>query len=245
MVRRFPGDGGVTSEDLRKAFEKQTGLARQSFYNALAHAKREKWLVVRDRFYSLNSDGSWREPTASIGEQLEKAQLEKDRLEYLAGSQDQQVGELLGELERLRDWTGSEANGEANVALSSLLRIVGSTNASMRQRLKASAAILGYETHDDGVTEFVKKFLGSVCADVDTAVDYRVEAAELLRRHEAPRVTPENVRPAYRNDDVPAEPPPVPLMELVRQRRERQYRLERERQDRLERERGPKLSEKG
>lgn len=44
---------------------------------------------------------------------------------------------------------------------------------------------------------FVKGFLGSVCADAEIATDYRIEAGELLRRHEAPRVTPESVRPAY------------------------------------------------
>src|SRR5215472_16967484 len=121
MVRHFPG--GATCEDLRRQYERDTGLVRQSFYNALNYVKRQGWFVREEgnRLYRLNSDGSWRERPASIGEQLEKERLEKDRLEYLAGSQTQQIEELQGEVERLRDWSsGSNANGEANVALSSL-----------------------------------------------------------------------------------------------------------------------------
>jgi len=86
------------------------------------------------------SDGSWREPITSIGEKLEK-----DQLEYLVDSQTQQIEELQGEVERLRDWsTGNGANGDANIALSSLVRIVGDSDASTRQRIKAAAAILSY-----------------------------------------------------------------------------------------------------
>jgi hypothetical protein len=139
----------------------------------------------RDQYqlYSLNADGSWKEPVTSIGEGLEK-----DRLEYLADSRAVQIQELQSELERLRDWTGSDASGEANVALSSLVRIVGNSTASTRQRLRAAAAVLGYKVHDNGVTEFVKRFLGSVCASTDIAVDYKIAAGELLRRHEAARI---------------------------------------------------------
>jgi hypothetical protein len=48
------------------------------------------------------------------------------------------------------------------------------------------------------VTEFVKRFLGSVCESAEIAIDYRVEAAELLRKHEAPKIGSEIVRPTYR-----------------------------------------------
>ena len=193
LVQTFPT--GATCEDLRRQFEKDTSLVRHSFYNALNYAKEQCWIVGggRDQPYNLNGDGSWREPITSIGEKLEK-----DQLEYLVDSQTQQIEELQGEVERLRDWsTGNGANGDANIALSSLVRIVGDSDASTRQRIKAAAAILGYKVHDDGVIGFVKGFLGSVCADAEIATDYRIEAGELLRRHEAPRVTPESVRPAY------------------------------------------------
>jgi hypothetical protein len=33
-------------------------------------------------------------------------------------------------------------------------------------------------------------------------VDYKIEAAELLRRHEAPRVMSESIRPTYRENDI-------------------------------------------
>jgi hypothetical protein len=224
MVKHFPN--GATSEDLRRQFEKDTTLVRQSFYNALRLVKERGWFVREggDRLYHLNGDGSWREPTASIGEQLEKERLEKDRLEYLTNSQDRHIGELQGELEKLRDWTGSDAPGEANVALASLIRIVGSNDASTRQRLKASSAILSYETREGGVTAFVKRFLESLCADANSIpVDYKVEAAELLRRHEAPRVMSETVRPIYRNVE-PADPP-EDLRALVERQRARMERI--------------------
>jgi hypothetical protein len=201
LAKHFPG--GATCEDLRRQFEKDTSLARQSFYNALSYAKKQHWIVGggRDRrdqyqLYSLNADGSWKEPVTSIGEGLEK-----DWLEYLADSRAVQIQELQSELERLRDWTGSDASGEANVALSSLVRIVGNSTASTRQRLRAAAAVLGYKVHDNGVTEFVKRFLGSVCASTDIAVDYKIAAGELLRRHEAARIIPPTERPPCREDE--------------------------------------------
>jgi hypothetical protein len=79
---------------------------------------------------------------------------------------------------------------------------------------------------DASVVEFTKKFLQSICTGADVATDYRVEAAGLLRRCESPRIASETVRPAYRETE-PAEPP-VPLLELVRQRRERADRMQAE-----------------
>src|SRR6516164_4870690 len=193
LVQHFPA--GATCEDLRRQFEKDTSLARQSFYNALNYVKGQGWFVgggkdrweQRDQLYTLNPDGCWKEPPVSIGEQLEKMR---------------QIGELQVEVERLRDWSsGGDANGEANVALSSLVRIVGDSAITARQRLRAAAAVLGYKVQDAAVTEFVRRFLESVCADADIAIDYRIEAGALLRRHEAPRVMSESVRPTYRENE--------------------------------------------
>jgi len=208
LVQHFPA--GATCEDLRRQFEKDTSLALQSFYNALNYVKGQGWFVgggkdrweQRDQLYTLNPDGCWKEPPVSIGEQLEKARLDNDRLEYLANSKMRQIGELQVEVERLRDWSsGGDANGEANVALSSLVRIVGDSAITARQRLRAAAAVLGYKVQDAAVTEFVRRFLESVCADADIAIDYRIEAGALLRRHEAPRVMSESVRPTYRENE--------------------------------------------
>jgi len=97
MAQHFPA--GVTCEDLRRQFEKDTSLARQSFYNALRYVKTQGWIVGggRDRrdqyqLYTLNADASWKEPVTSIGEGLEK-----DQLEYLADSQTLQIVELQSE----------------------------------------------------------------------------------------------------------------------------------------------------
>src|SRR5262249_47044284 len=151
--------------------------------------------------------------------------LEKDQLEYLADSQTRQIADLQGEIERLRDWSsGSDANGEANVALSSLVRIVGDSTASTRQRLRAAAAVFANEVLDAGILDFVKRFLESVCVNAEIATDYQVEAAALLRRYQAPRVVSEVVRPIYRTDDLP-EVEYEPLSVVVARQRERADRI--------------------
>jgi hypothetical protein len=151
-------------------------------------------------FAALNPDGCWKKPArSSVGEILEQ-----HRLEHIVSSQTTRIEELQGEVQRLLDWS-SGANG-ANVAVSNLVRIVGDSTATTRQRLRAAAAVLGYKTPDDGVTEFVKRFLESA-ASADIPVDYKIEASELLRKYEAPRVMSEIVRPTYREDEKidPAE----------------------------------------
>jgi hypothetical protein len=155
--------------------------------------------------------------------------LEKDRLEYLATSRAQRIEELQSENERLLNWSNG---GDAGVALPSLVRIVGDGSASTRQRLKAASAILAFQVQDDGVVEFTKRYLESVCTSTDIGnIDHKVEAAELLRRHEAPRIAPETVRPTYR-DEAPKEPP-EPLMQLVARRKAGQEQREREAIERL------------
>jgi hypothetical protein len=102
LVQYFPT--GCICEDLRRQFERDTGLARQSFYNALKYAKEQSWIVgggkdPRDQYqlYTLNPNGSWKEPLPSTGEVLEKEALEKDQLEYLVDSKTQQIDELQGD----------------------------------------------------------------------------------------------------------------------------------------------------
>ena len=125
--------------------------------------------------------------------------MSRDQLEYLADSRAQQVEELEA---RLRDWSGGDDANGANIALSSLLGIVSNTAATPRQRIRAAGAVLGYRVHDDSAVEFVKKFLQSVCVSSDIATDYKIEAGELLRKHESPRIASESVRPAYSDDGV-------------------------------------------
>jgi AraC-like DNA-binding protein len=194
--------GGTTSEELRRKFEQATGYKRQTYYEALRFLKYKRWIVGggASKLFQLNPDGCWKLTKTSAGEKMEREQLA-----HVVDSQVQRIGELNDEVERLRDWSsGDDANG-AGVALSSLVRIVGDSTASVRQRLKAAAAVLGYRVHDDSAAAFTKRFLQSICVDASIGIDYRVEAAELLRRHEAPRVTSETVRPSYDGDGAEAD----------------------------------------
>jgi hypothetical protein len=198
VLAQFPG--GATSEELRIRFEEVTTLKRQTFYDTLNYVKYRRWFVGgggSNKPYQFNPDCSWKPPPTSVGQAVEK-----DRMQYLVESQTQQIVELQDEVERLLDFTNGDGT---NVALASLVRIVGDSAATERQRLKAAGAVLGYKVHDDSAAEFTKRYLQSVCTSADVAIDYRIEAGELLRKHEAPRVTSETVRPAYREDGSGSE----------------------------------------
>jgi hypothetical protein len=122
--------------------------------------------------------------------------LERDRLEHVVSLQTTQIEELQGENRRLLDGIAGD-----NVAVSALVRIVADSAVSTPRRLKAAAAVLGYKVSDNSITEFVRRFLESLCAGPDTHIDHKIEAGELLRKHEAPRVMSEIVRPTYREDE--------------------------------------------
>jgi hypothetical protein len=226
LAKHFPT--GATCEDLRRRFEKNTSLARQSFYNALRYAKEQGWFVGggMHRLYSLNPDGTWKEPPVSVGapvgEQLEAAKRNNDRLEYLMDLQEGRIEGLQGEVEYLRDWSSGGVNG---VAVSNLAQIVSDSTASLRQRLKAAAVVLGYRVQDADVIAFTKRFLESLCANADIPTDYRIEAGELLRRSEDAMIRPPIERLPARTDDVKAEEPVIPLADLVAQRRARHDRM--------------------
>jgi hypothetical protein len=148
--------------------------------------------------------------------------LEKDRLEYLVDSQAVQIEDLQGQVEDLRDWSSGGANG---VAVSNLAQIVSNSSASTRQRLRAAAVVLAYKVQDAAVTEFSKRFLESLCANVDIPTDYRIEAGELLRRSEAAMLRPPIERLPVRTDNVDPAEPPEDLAALVTRQRERCDRL--------------------
>jgi hypothetical protein len=160
-------------------------------------------------------------PPKSIGEFL--GEMDKDQLEYLAGSQAVQIEDLQGQVEDLRDWSSGGANG---VAVSNLAQIVSNSAASTRQRLRAAAVVLGYKVQDAAVTEFAKRFLESLCANADIPTDYRIEAGELLRRSEDVMVRPPIERRTDNIDSAKVEEPVQPLSELVAARRRRQEALQ-------------------
>jgi hypothetical protein len=124
-----------------------------------------------------------------------------DRLVYWAQLQEAPPQEnLLDEAEV--DLSDGDING---VAVASLVRIVSDDTASMRQRLRAAAAVLGYKVKDAGAVELTRGFLESLCANAEIATDHRIAAGELLRKTEAPKVMSEIVRPDYREDGSGSE----------------------------------------
>jgi hypothetical protein len=191
MVEHF-ADGG-RPEDMRRQFEASVGLKKQMFYYSLAEAKRLGWLIAsgewRDRLYVLNPDASWATPSSTGTVEVEALQAE------------QLVEELQDEPDTLR---ASGNNG--GVAVSSLVAIVNDRGASMRQRIRASTALLNYKV-DHAVGERTKRFLESVCERDDVGLDYRIQAAETLRRAQGdPRIAPAVERPTtVRPVDTKAE----------------------------------------
>ena len=207
LARYFPE--GVTTEDLRRQYELETGFGRQTFYNALSYAKERQWIVGggdQGKLNCLSPNGSWKPPAPR---QLE---WPVEQLKHVVSLQMAQIEELQGENRRLLDGIAGE-----NVAISALVRIVADNAVSTPRRLRAAAAVLGYKVSDASIVEFVRRFLESVCAGTDTHVDHKIEAGELLRKHEAPRVMSEIVRPTYREDEK-VDP------EEARRQREEVYR---------------------
>jgi hypothetical protein len=213
LAEYFPAGG--TCEDLRRQFEKETSLSRQSFYDALKFVKAQGWLVADGRIYNLDPCGSWKAPIPSIGERLERARLENDRLDYVAGARAERIQELRSEVEDLRDWSGS-GNGTAVV---NLVRILTDTTASMRQRLRACALIIGYRSDPD-TTAFARGFLEKVVTNPDTPIDYKLEAAEQLRKAEGDAM----LRPT-----IERVTPPAPPIDPVKAKAEREALHERRR----------------
>jgi len=150
------------------------------------------------------------------------AKRNNDRLEYLVDLQAGQLEGLQGEVECLRDWSSGNANG---IAVSNLAQIVSDSTASLRQRLRAAAVVLGYKVQDTAVTEFAKRFLESLCANADIPTDYRIEAGELLRRSEDVMIRPPIERPPARTDNADPAEPPEDLATLVARQRARADRM--------------------
>jgi hypothetical protein len=86
--------------------------------------------------------------------------------------------------------------------------------------------LLAYKTPQD-VAESAKLFLASIFTDPEQNIDHRLAATTALRRSEDVRIMPAIERPPARTDVDPAEKP-IPLRELVAQRRARADRMERE-----------------
>jgi hypothetical protein len=180
IIAEFLPTGGTCS-DLLSAFQKHTNRERQTFFNCLAYSKANHWIVADGGIYTLNPNGSWREPPkprttgVEIGPELERHQY-KHVLELKA----ERISELEQQIEGIAD------NG--SVAVSSLVRIVGDTSVAVRRRLKAAAAILSFKVDDESIVAFAVNYLESICASSDAHIDHKIEAGRLLQQFSNPRV---------------------------------------------------------
>jgi hypothetical protein len=150
-------------------------------------------------------------------------------LEYLVDTQAGEIQELRDQLEDLRDWTDSGTN---STAVASLLEILTDASTTVRQKLRASNVILSYKV-EPRIGAFVKAFLESVCGDTSILTDYRVEAAEQLRKCEgAPRILSAIERPnpaPVRGDPATEKAEREALHEWRRKHLEEQLQLDRAR----------------
>jgi hypothetical protein len=184
IAKTFPT--GARCSELLLEFQNLTRRERQTFFNCFAFAKTRGWIVADGGIHTLNADGCWREAInprpdrSKIGDEVDRSQFQ-----HVLDQQVERIEKLEFENQQLLDEI-ADANG--NVAVSSLVRIVGDDSIAIPRRLKAAAIVIGYRS-DDGVTAFVKRFLQSLCSNADMHVDHRIEAGELLRRYESPKVT--------------------------------------------------------
>jgi hypothetical protein len=134
------------------------------------------------------------------------AQQENNRLEFLLDSREMQIAELQGQVDDL-------SGGSNGIAVVSLIRIV-SGKASTRQKLKACSIVLGYRV-DPEIGERIKRYLETLCERGDVPLDYRLQAAELLRKASDVKISPAVARPDY-------TPPRYDTAEEIAERHERQ-----------------------
>jgi hypothetical protein len=138
-------------------------------------------------------------------------------LEFLANSRTEQIANLRAELETIRDW--SSGGGSSN-AVEHLIKLLTDDSASTRQKIKAASIILGYRADAD-VAAFTRRYLEDVCGNVTIAVDYRLQASELLRKIEGTA----QLRPT-----IEKLTPPTPPIDRELERREREAEFERKKQ---------------
>jgi hypothetical protein len=135
--------------------------------------------------------------------------LEIDRLEYLMSLQTQRIEEQRAKIEELRTEiqrlvalaSGStpSADGKGN-ALQVLVEVMQDTTLTLRRRLRACEGIISYKT-PPAITELAKQFLVGVFSDSDVPTDHKLDATELMRRLEAPKVSPQIIRLVPRPHD--------------------------------------------
>jgi hypothetical protein len=96
------------------------------------------------------------------------------------------------------------ASGTNGIAVGSLVRILSDPATSPRQQLRACGVVLGYRARDPAVTELAKRCLETLCASGEN-VDHQIEASELLRRCQDPKIMPQIERPSIAPRHVDTE----------------------------------------
>jgi hypothetical protein len=111
----------------------------------------------------------------------------------------EQQTERIQQLEvKNRRLTGSRkaiAAGEtAGSTVATLVRLMADSSLNIRRRISAAQLLLGFKSPED-ITQQTKQFLNSVFSDPEMDIAHRLEAVELLRRAEDPRIAPAVERP--------------------------------------------------
>jgi hypothetical protein len=224
LAEFFPA--GSDREDLRLKFEKIANRKHATFYSCLRFAKDNRWIVADGKTYILNPDGCWRTPPIRGGIGAPPV-WKRHQFEHVLASRTERIEKLEAANRRLTGSRKAIAAGEAaGPAISALVEIMSDPTISIPKRLQAAEGLLAYKTLQD-VAESAKLFLASIFTDPEQNIDHRLAATTALRRSEDVRIMPAIERPPARTDVDPAEKP-IPLRELVAQRRARADRMERE-----------------
>jgi hypothetical protein len=165
------------------------------FYVALAWAKKSKWITGGGpgQPYVLESSGTWKEALKPpyVGECQEREQLGA-----VVELQLTRIQRLEAKNRRLNGSRKALAAGEAaGGAVAALMSIMANSTVTMRRRLQAAENLLAYRTPTD-VSEAARLFLSSVFSDVEMNIDFRLAAAQALRKSEEPRIVAGTERPS-------------------------------------------------
>jgi hypothetical protein len=222
LAEYFPS--GSNCGDLRLKFQEIAKRKHATFYTCLHFAKANQWIVTDGRIYSLNPNGSWRD---CFKPYPNREELERQQLEHVLMERTERIEKLEVVNRRLTSSRKAIIAGEAaGAAIGALVVIMSDSTLPIRKRLEAAEGLLAYKTPQD-VAESAKVFLTSIFTDPEQNIDYRLMAITALRRSEDARIMPPIERPSPVRTDT-AEEPPIPLLELVRQRRERADRMQAE-----------------
>ena len=226
LAEFFPA--GSDCEDLRLKFEKIANRKHATFYSSLRFTKDNRWIVADGKTYILNPDGCWRTPPIREGIGAPPV-WKRHQFEHVLASRTERIEKLEAANRRLTGSRKAIVAGEtAGPAISALVEFMSDPTISIPKRLQAAEGLLAYKTPED-VAESAKLFLASIFTDPEQNIDHRLAATTALRRSEDVRIMPPIERPPPRIDVDPAAPPPIPMAELVAQRRARADRMELER----------------